>query len=309
MRMSTLTMNRPAANPGKRRSQLKKYAIAYSFILPNLIGFAIFTLIPMVFSLVLAFMNWDGANQSSWAGLDNFNRLLSDQTFRISLGNTLVFVAGNVPLTMLAALGLAMLLNQPLRGRNFFRTTFFFPYVASLVAVAVVWNMLFFPSAGPVNSLLSALGVQNPPRWSASVDWAMITVILASVWKGMGYYMIIYLAALQSIPSILYEAAAVDGANAWQKFRYVTLPMLTPATFFISVMLTIASFKVFDLIMVMTGGGPGRATNVLVVHIYNVAFKEFRFGYASSIAMVLLFMVLAITVVQFYMEKRWVNYQ
>lgn len=307
--MSTLSLNRSTANTGKRRSQLKKHAIAYSFILPNLIGFAIFTLIPMVFSLVLAFMNWDGANQISWAGLDNFKRLLGDQTFRISLTNTLVFVLGNVPLTMLAALGLAMLLNQPLRGRNLFRTTFFFPYVASLVAVAVVWNMLFFPSAGPVNSLLSALGVQNPPRWSASVDWAMITVILASVWKGMGYYMIIYLAALQSIPTILYEAAAVDGANAWQKFRYVTLPMLTPATFFISVMLTIASFKVFDLIMVMTGGGPGRATNVLVVHIYNTAFKDFRFGYSSSIAMVLLFMVLAITIVQFYMEKRWVNYQ
>lgn len=307
--MSTLSLNRSTANTGKRRSQLKKHAIAYSFILPNLIGFAIFTLIPMVFSLVLAFMNWDGANQISWAGLDNFKRLLGDQTFRISLTNTLVFVLGSVPLTMLAALGLAMLLNQPLRGRNLFRTTFFFPYVASLVAVAVVWNMLFFPSAGPVNSLLSALGVQNPPRWSASVDWAMITVILASVWKGMGYYMIIYLAALQSIPTILYEAAAVDGANAWQKFRYVTLPMLTPATFFISVMLTIASFKVFDLIMVMTGGGPGRATNVLVVHIYNTAFKDFRFGYSSSIAMVLLFMVLAITIVQFYMEKRWVNYQ
>ncbi|MBK8137392.1 MAG: sugar ABC transporter permease [Chloroflexi bacterium] len=307
--MSSLSLNQTTASPGKRRSQLKKYAIAYSFILPNLIGFAIFTLIPMGFSLVLAFMNWDGANQISWAGFDNFSRLLRDETFRISLTNTLIFVAGNVPLTMVAALGLAMLLNQPLRGRNFFRTTFFFPYVASLVAVAVVWNMLFFPSAGPVNSLLSALGVQNPPRWSASVDWAMITVILASVWKGVGYYMIIYLAALQSIPTILYEAAAVDGANAWQKFRYVTLPMLTPATFFISVMLTIASFKVFDLIMVMTGGGPGRATNVLVVHIYNTAFKEFRFGYSSSIAMVLLFMVLAITVVQFYMEKRWVNYQ
>jgi multiple sugar transport system permease protein len=125
----------------------------------------------------------------------------------------------------------------------------------------------------------------------------------------MGYYMIIYLAALQGIPTILYEAAEVDGANAWQKFRYITLPMLTPATFFISVMLTIASFKVFDLIMVMTGGGPGRSTNVLVVHIYNTAFKEFRFGYSSSIAMVLLVMVLAITVVQFYMERRWVNYQ
>ncbi len=307
--MSSLSLKQTTVNTSRRRSQLKKYAIAYSFILPNLIGFAIFTLVPMVFSLILSFMNWDGANKISWAGLDNFKQLLRDETFRISLGNTLTFVIVNVPLTMLAALGLALLLNKPIYGRNIFRTTFFFPYVASLVAVAVVWNMLFFPSAGPVNSILSALGIQNPPRWAASVDWAMPTVILASIWKGMGYYMIIYLAALQSIPTILYEAAEVDGANTWQKFRYITLPMLTPATFFISVILTIASFKVFDLIMVMTGGGPGRATNVLVVHIYNTAFKEFRFGYSSSIAMVLLVMVLAITVVQFYMEKRWVSYQ
>ena len=307
--MSTLSLKRNIASPGRRSSQFKKYLIAYSFILPNLIGFAIFTLIPMGFSLILAFMNWDGANQISWAGLDNFRQLLRDETFRISLTNTFIFVLCNVPFTMLASLGLAMLLNQPLRGRNFFRTTFFFPYVASLVAVAVVWNLLFFPSAGPVNQALTALGVQNPPRWTASVDWAMVTVILVSIWKGMGYYMIIYLAALQGIPNTLYEAASVDGANAWQRFRYITLPMLTPATFFISVMLTIASFKVFDLIVVMTGGGPGRATNVLVVHIYNTAFREFRFGYSSSIAMVLFALVLSITAVQFYMERRWVNYQ
>ncbi|MBE2192967.1 MAG: sugar ABC transporter permease [Anaerolinea sp.] len=307
--MSILSLKPTNTHPSKRRSQFTKLAIAYSFILPNLIGFLIFTLIPMVFSLILAFMNWDGANQISWAGLENFSQMLRDETFRISLGNTIAFVALNVPLTMAASLGLALLLNQPLRGRNFFRTTFFFPYVASLVAVAVVWNMLFFPSAGPVNSVLSMLGVQNPPRWSASVDWAMLTVVMASVWRGMGYYMIIYLAALQNIPTILYEAAAVDGADTWQKFRYITLPMLTPATFFISVMLTIASFKVFDLVMVMTGGGPGRATNVLVIHIFNTAFKEFRFGYASSIAMVLFVMVIGITVIQFYMERRWVNYQ
>lgn len=307
--MSTVSLRQTTIAPGKRKSHFKKYLIAYSFILPNLIGFAIFTLVPMVFSLALSFMNWDGANQISWAGLDNFRRLLTDETFQISLGNTLFFVSGNVPLTMMASLGLALLLNQKLRGRNFFRTTFFFPYVASLVAVAVVWNMLFFPSAGPVNQALSSLGVQDPPRWAASVQWAMPTVIMASVWKGMGYYMIIYLAALQSIPSTLYEAAAVDGANGWQRFRHITLPMLTPATFFISVMLIISSFKIFDLIMVMTGGGPGRATNVLVIHIYNTAFREFRFGYSSSIAMVLLIMVLGITIVQFYMERRWVKYQ
>lgn len=291
-----------------RRKTLRQNLIAYSFILPNLLGFAVFTLVPMIFSLGLALMNWDGANEVTWAGLNNFKRLFQDETFRISLVNTFYYVIGTVPPTMAAALGLALLLNQPLRGRNFFRTTFFFPYVASLVAVAVVWNMLFHPAMGPVNQLLVSLGVENPPRWSASVDWAMFTVILASIWKGMGYYMVIYLAALQGIPAYLYEAAEIDGANAWQKFLYITMPMLTPATFFVSIMLTIASFKVFDLILVMTGGGPGRATNVLVVYTYNIAFKEFKFGYSSAVAMVLFLIVLIITIVQFRMEKRWVNY-
>jgi multiple sugar transport system permease protein len=291
-----------------RRKTLKQNLIAYSFILPNLLGFAMFTLVPMVFSLALAFMNWDGANVVTWAGLDNFRQLFRDDTFRIALVNTFYYVVGTVPPTMAASLALALLLNQSLRGRDFFRTTFFFPYVASLVAVAVVWNMLFHPAMGPVNQLLTALGVENPPRWTASVDWAMPTVILASIWKGMGYYMVIYLAALQGIPSYLYEAAEIDGANTWQKFRYVTLPMLTPATFFVSIMLIIASFKVFDLIMVMTGGGPGRATNVLVVHTYNTAFKEFRFGYSSAIALVLFAIVLVITIIQFRTEKRWVSY-
>jgi multiple sugar transport system permease protein len=306
--MVSMQLSKKTSSPTARRRQLNKHLIAYSFILPNLLGFAIFTLVPVIFSFALTFMHWDGANQISWAGLENFQHLLKDSTFQIALKNTLYYVAGTVPLTMAASLGLALLLNQPLRGRNFFRTTFFFPYVASLVAVAVVWNMLFFPSAGPVNEFLRAIGVQNPPRWSASIDWALPTVILASVWRGMGYYMIIYLAALQGIPVALYEAAAIDGASAWQKFRYVTLPLLTPATFFISVMLIISSFKIFDLIMVMTGGGPGRATNVLVIHTYNTAFIQYKYGYASAIAMVLFALVLAITIVQFYMERRWVRY-
>ena len=307
--MTTLQSSQLAQKPSSaQRNRRKQNLIAYSFILPNLIGFAIFTLIPMALSMLLAFMNWDGANKISWAGLDNFVELFRDTTFRIALGNTLYYVIFTVPITMAVALGLALLLNMPIRGRNFFRTTFFFPYVASLVAVAVVWNMIFNPAAGPVNQLLMSLGVQNPPRWTASVDWAMPTVILASVWKGMGYYMLIYLAGLQGIPNTLYEAASVDGASAWQKFRYITLPMLTPATFFVSIMCTIAAFKVFDLILVMTEGGPGRATNVLVIQIYNTAFREFRFGYSSAIAMVLFAIVLIVTVIQFRGEKRWVNY-
>jgi multiple sugar transport system permease protein len=306
--MGIMKLSLKSANPSNRRRQINKNLVAYSFILPNLLGFAIFTLVPIVFSMALAFMSWDGANQINWVGIRNFQDLMDDDTFNIALKNTFWYVGGTVPLTMAASLGLAVLLNQPIRGRNFFRTVYFFPYVASLVAVAVVWNMLFFPSAGPVNELLRALGVSNPPRWSASVDWAMPTVVMASVWKNVGYYMVIYLAALQGIPAILYESAEIDGANAWQRFRYITVPMLTPATFFISIMLTITSFKVFDLILVMTNGGPGRATNVLVIHTYNTAFRQFRFGYSSAIAMVLFVIVMTITVVQFYMERRWVEY-
>lgn len=291
-----------------KRSLLKNDLIAYSFLLPNLLGFAIFTMAPIAFSFLLALTKWDGANEARFAGLDNFVQLLSDETFRISTFNTFYYVLGVVPLTLACSLGLAVLLNGKLLGRNVFRSIMFFPYVASLVAVAVIWNMIFHPTMGPVNYFLYSLGIQDLPGWSASVEWAMPTVIMASIWKGMGYYMIIYLAALQGIPTYLYEAAEIDGAGPWKRFWKITLPMLTPATFFVVMMLTINSFKVFDLIYVMTGGGPGRATNVLVYQIYKAAFIEFDFGYSSAIALVLFAIVLVITLVQFRMEKKWVSY-
>ena len=294
---------------GISTKNFKQNLIAWSFILPNLLGFIAFTLVPMVFALGLSFMNWDGSGAITFAGLENFRELLRDETFKISAANTLYYVVGTVPTTLACSLGLAVLLNREMKGRNFFRAVFFFPYVACLVAVAVVWNMMFHPSMGPVNSILTALGVQNPPKWSASVTWAMPTVIMSSIWRNAGYYMIIYLAALQGIPRELYEAAKIDGAGSWQCFRKITVPLLTPATFFVTMMLTINSFKIFDLIYVMTSGGPGRATNVLVFAIYNAAFIEFRFGYSSAMALVLFVIVVAITVVQFRMEKKWVSYQ
>ncbi len=282
--------------------------VAYSFILPNFIGFLCFTLIPVLFSFGLSFLQWDSANPIKFVGFDNFAKMLQDSTFKISFVNTLYYTIGTVSFTLIASLVLALILNKNIAGRVFFRSVFFFPYVASLIAVAVVWNMLFHPDMGPVNSLLVSLGVKNPPRWSASVDWAMPTVIGLSVWKGMGYYMIVYLAALQGIPKELYEAAVIDGANPWQQFKHVTVPMLTPTTFFVVMMLVISSFKVFDTIFIMTQGGPGRATNVLVYHIYNTAFISFEFGYASAISAVLFAIVLIITLIQFRAEKKWVSY-
>lgn len=292
----------------KKSKQLNNTLVAYSFLLPNFIGFCIFTFIPIVFSLILSFVEWDSANPMVFVGLNNFKKMLTDETFKISLFNTAYYAVFTVPLTMVSSLGLAIALNQKLKATNFFRTLFFFPHVASLVAVAVVWNMLFQPTLGPINQILAKLGMENLPGWTSSIEWAMPAVIIVSVWKSMGYYMILYLSGLQGIPRELYEAAEVDGASKLQKFKNITLPMLTPTTFFISIMLTISCFKVFDLISIMTNGGPGRATNVLVYHIYNTAFINYEFGYASAISMVLFIIVLTITIIQFRAEKKWVNY-
>ncbi len=290
------------------KRKVKNMAMAYLFLLPNLVGFLIFTLIPIVCSMGLSFMEWDSANPMVFVGFENFKRLWTDDTFKISLWNTVYYSVFTVPLTMAAALGLAIILNQKMKGINIFRTIFFFPHVASLVAIAVVWNLLFHPTLGPVNNILKFLGIANPPGWTSSVDWAMPVIIIVSIWKSMGYYMILYLSGLQAIPRELYEAAKVDGANSFQRFKSITLPMLTPTTFFVSIMLTIACFKVFDLVSVMTNGGPGRATNVLVFNIYNTAFINYEFGYASAISMILFIIVLAITIVQFRAEKKWVSY-
>lgn len=290
----------------KRSRKFRQALVAYSFIAPNLLGFAVFTMGPVLFTFVLAFLHWDGSNPIEFAGLDNFYQLFSDRNFKIAFWNTLVYAFFSVPLTMVCALGLAVLLNQKIAGRNIFRAAMFFPYVASLVASAVVWNMLFNPEMGPANMVLYYLGVDpaNLPGWGADKDWAMATVILFGVWKNMGYYMVIYLAGLQGINSDLYEAADIDGANSWQKFCGITLPQLRPTTFFVSVMITIESFKVFDQIMLLTEGGPGTSTLVLVYHLYNEAFISWDLGYSAMNALVLFLMVITITVVQFRFSGR-----
>ncbi len=308
--MSSSTMSAPTK---KRRNfkKTKQALIAYSFIAPNFIGFAIFTLIPLVFALVLSFLEWDGANPINYAGFDNFLRLIKDAQFTRALKNTIVYTAGVVPMTIVCALALAILLNRKIIARNFFRTVSFFPYVASLVAVAAVWNFMFSPVRGPINNLLNAItGIpfEKLPGWGASKDWAMITVILFSVWKNMGYYMVIYLAGLQGINPELYEAAELDGANSWKKFRNVTIPQLAPTTFFVTMILIINSFKVYDIFINLFAGGDNQlsdATRVLVYQIYNTAFRSLSFGYASAQAMVLFILVLVVTLIQFRGEKKY----
>jgi multiple sugar transport system permease protein len=295
--------------PKKARSLSQTNRLtAYVFLLPNILGFLAFTLIPIVVAGGLCFVKWDFANPMEFVGFRNFLKLFRDDGFQISFVNTIYYSIVTVPVTMAAALGLALLLHQKLKGMKLFRTIYFFPYISSMVAVAVVWGMLYHPDMGPINQFIKLLGVHNPPGWINSVVWAMPAVMLMSIWKQVGYYMIIYLAGLQAIPEHLYEAATIDGANGWNKFRHVTLPMLSPSTFMISILLVINSFKVFDQVVIMTDGGPGRATNVLVYYIYQQAFQYFKFGYASAISMVLFLLVLVVTIIQFKLEDKWVNY-
>lgn len=284
--------------------ETKRDLVAYSFIAPNFIGFCVFTLIPIIFAFALAFMKWDGSNPIKWAGIGNFTRLANDIFFRAALKNTVIYCIGTVPLTMIASLALAIILNQKVIGRGIFRTLSFFPYVASLVAITAVWKMLFHPSKGPINSILYnvfKVPQKSLPQWFTG-GLVLLSMILFSVWKYMGYYMVIYLAGLQGISGELYEAASLDGANTWQKFRYVTWPQLSSTTFFVVVMLTINCFKVYDIAIMLAGGGSGELTTsatVLVYYIYQKAFIDWDLGYSSAVAMVLFIMVLAVTIIQF----------
>lgn len=298
--MATTLVGRRPGSRLKRRNTL----VGWSFILPNFIGFAVLTLVPVIALFYIAFTSWNAFGVAKFIGLDNFTRLIGDRSFHLALGNTFYYTAFHIPLTLGLALGLALLLNKRLRGVAFFRTAAFFPYVTSIVAIAVVWNMLFSPEFGPINQFLGALGLENLPGWTTSADWSMPAVIIVGTWREMGYYMLLFLAGLQTIPPELYEAARMDGANSWQRFRNVTLPCLRPTTFFVTVMLTIGSFKVFDLILVMTNGGPGQSTLVLSQYIYTKGFVENQLGYASSISIVLFLICISVTIAQFLVNKR-----
>lgn len=289
-------------NKRKRTNTL----IAYSFIAPNFIGFAVFTLVPILMAVALSFMQWNGSGVQApkFIGLNNYAKLFSDARFIKSFWNTIIYSVVTAPLTMVCALMLALVLNMKFKGRAFFRTITFFPYVASMVAVTAVWNYLFSPTLGPINQFLISIGIANPPGWATDTNWAMIDIIMFSVWKNMGYYMVMYLAGLQSLDPALTEAAEIDGAGKVKTFFHIVLPQLAPVTVLVTIMVTIQCFKVYDIILMITAGGPGTTTYVLVYYIYEVAFKNWNLGYASAISIVLFVMVLIVTIVQFKVQDR-----
>nr|WP_309099026.1 sugar ABC transporter permease [Fredinandcohnia onubensis] len=287
----------------KKRNRL----IGYSFLLPNILGFLAFIFLPVIASFFMSFTSWNGFGKIEFIGLENYLRLFEDADFKISLVNTILFTLISVPVTLFLSLLIAVALNKGMRLVKVFRTAVFLPYVTSTIAVAAVWQLIFNPTAGPVNGFLSNLGFDNLPGWFSSPDWALVSVSIVYIWHSVGYYMIIFLAGLQGIPEDVYEAADIDGASSISKFFKITMPMLSPIMFFTSIIAIINSFKVFDFVYALTGGGPGRSTQVLVYDIYTTAFKEYEYGYASAMAYILFLLILIFTTLNYLGQRRSLN--
>ena len=289
------------------RRQRREKLTGYLFVIPNFIGILMFVALPIVFSLILGFTKWNpmqGFSAIKFVGLDNFAGMLSDERVKAALINTLVYVVTYVPLSVGLAFVVAVLMNKYVFCKVPLRLMIFMPYISAMVSVAYVWLVLLNPHGGAVNSILKAIGIANPPGWFTKSNSALAGIIPVSVWHDFGYYMIIFLSQLQGISKEVYESARVDGAGGWQNFRYITLPLMGSNILFVSILATMNSFKVFDQVNILTEGGPGYATNVLVYVIYHYAFKQQNIGYASAIAVLLFVIVMVISTFQLKLRKK-----
>ncbi|NGN62537.1 sugar ABC transporter permease [Streptomyces sp. A7024] len=288
-----------AGRPGRpRRARHTDGTAGWWFIAPNLVGMLLFTLIPVVAAVLIAFTDWDvvsGLGGVRFTGLANFTELLSDDRFWHSFKLTGIYTGVSVPLSVLFGLGLAIALNRPVPGRAALRTIFFLPYIVNQVAIGMTWLLLLNPSSGMVNEVLRSVGIDDPPAWFASSDWALPAFMIMAVWGGVGYAAVIYLAALQDLPTDLYEAAAIDGAGPWRRFTTITWPALVPTTTFVFVTLVISVSQSFGLVVLITQGGPGDSTRVLPAFIYQSGFEYYRFGYASAAGLLTFVCVLVLT--------------
>jgi multiple sugar transport system permease protein len=298
---------RPRLRLGMRRREAIE---GYLYCLPWIIGFLVFILGPTLVSLYLSFTRYDILRPPLFVGLDNYRRAATiDPLFWTSLWRTFYFALLTVPASILASLGLAMLLNRQFRGVVLYRTAFFLPHLVPIAAATLIWLWILHPRYGFLNALLGLFGIPGP-GWLNSVEWAIPGLALIALWRSAGGNpMIIFLAALQGVPKELQEAATLDGANAWQRFRNVTLPSISPAVFFNLVLGLIAALKVFAIALIATDGGPAYATYFFAVHIYKHAFAFFNMGYAAALAWVFLLIVVALTWVQFHFRKRFVYYE
>lgn len=276
------------------------------FLLPNFIGFLTFIGVPIVSSLIISFTDWDLIGSITFTGFENYIRLVQDSKFWISFRNTILFILGYLPLVLIFGLACALLLNQKMKFRAFFRATFFLPVITSWVAVSLVWKWLYNPEYGLINYGLSTIGIDGP-QWLNDPSTAMIGVILASAWKDIGFVMVLFLGGLQNISPTYYEAASIDGASKIRQLWNITIPLLAPTTFFVTIISLINSFQVFDQVMIMTGGGPGGSTVVMVQNIYNHAFRYFEMGYASAMSWILFLVIFFFTWIQMKFQDRGAN--
>ncbi|MBD8068649.1 carbohydrate ABC transporter permease [Bacillus sp. PS06] len=307
---SSSKVKRETSNKKKSSLQKSENLAGVLFVAPMLIGVSILVLLPIFATFTLSFADWkfiQNIDQLKWVGLDNFKELFNDRVFLKSLLNNGIFLF-TVPICMIISLVLAVVIDKSVYMKSYFKVAFFMPYISSVVAIAVVWQVLFHPSAGPINQTLMSLGITDPPKWIADPQFALFSVMLIQVWISVGFNLIIYIAGLQSIPKELYEAAEMDGANSWDKFRKITFPMVSPTSFFLLITGIISTFKVFDLIAVLTKGGPLHSTSMLVWHLYDTAFVNLDIGYSSAMAVILFFIVFLITIFQWLGQKKWVNY-
>ena len=282
---------------------------AWLFLAPTLIGLAILSAGPILATLAVSLTNWDLLRAPEWVGPDNFTKLLNDGRFIVAVRNTLFYTAVSVPLGLVLGLGLALALNQKIRGIAWIRTAYFLPLVTSATAVGLVWAWIYAPSDGILNQLLRVVGAP-PQKWISDPFWAMPAIILMSTWQGLGTGVIIFLAGLQGVPQDYYDAAAVDGAGRWGRFRSVTLPLITPSIFFTGILSLISAFQIFDQVFVLARPGkPTEATVTLVYFIYENGFKNFKMGYAAAASWILFLIVALLTWLYFRTQRRWVHYQ
>ena len=305
---TTQTLSERFARQPMTRRQRREAWEAVAFLSPWIIGFLCFTGGPVIASLVLSFYDYDAIVPAVFVGLDNYQALFEDRLLGKALVNTVVYAAMYIPAAVAVALGLAMLLNQSLPGMRLFRTIFYLPTLTQGVATFTLWAVVFEPSTGPLNRALRFLGMENPPLWLQNPTWTKPALVLMALWS-VGGMMLIFLAGLQNIPQQLYEAAEIDGAGPLQRFRNVTIPMLSPTIFFNVIISTIGAFQVFAAAYVLTGVGPRHSALFYVFHLWRKAFEEFQMGYASAMAWLLFAIVLALTMFQMWAGKRWVHYE
>lgn len=288
----------------------KQLRTAALFLLPHFTGFMIFMLLPVIGTFVISMFEWNLVTPPKFVGIKNYiTMLFDDMFFAKAMVNTLYYTVGSVVLILFFSLVTAVMLNQNIKYKSTFRTLYFVPNVSSLVAVSLVWTWIYNSEYGLINNVLRLLGVADLPRWLADTRWSMISVIIMSSWTQVGFFTVIFLAGLQGIPKYLYEASEIDGSSRLRTFFKITLPILSPTTFFVLIMVIINSFQVFEQAYVMTKGGPAFSTTTAVMYIYSKAFKFQEMGYASALSWGLFLCIFIVTVVQLVLQKKWVYYE